>query len=219
MRKLRIGLIFANELLTSCTEVHADLSKLHSFFMRRFAFVFLTCLAGAGVAAAHAQVAPSATLNRLSISAGVIGSAFQPDYAGNGVPESASNWPMGPGAFVDVRFSRWVQIEAEGRWLRFNTFEDIYQDNYLVGPRIPIRQFGRWTPYGKVLFGYSKMNFQNDYAYGRFADIAYGGGVDMRLNNRFTLRAADFEYQQWPNWINGTLKPYGVSVGISYKIF
>jgi len=195
------------------------LSTFRLLFMKRFGLFLLACFAGTGAVAANAQVAPSATLNRLSISAGVLGSAFQPDYAGNGVPETASNWPMGPGAFVDVRFSRWVQIEAEGRWLRFNNFADIYQDNYLIGPRVPIHQFGRWTPYGKVLFGFSKMNFQNNYAYGRFADIAYGGGADMKLNNRFTLRAVDFEYQQWPNWINGTLKPYGVSVGISYRIF
>ncbi|HUN84435.1 MAG TPA: outer membrane beta-barrel protein [Terracidiphilus sp.] len=189
--------------------------------MRRSAFfVFLlACIVDACGISARAQVAPSATLNRMTITAGVLGSGFQPDYAGNGVAESASNWLIGPGAYVDVRFSRWVQAEAEGRWLRFNQFANIYQDNYLIGPKVPIHNFGRFTPYGKVLFGFSKMNFQYNYAYGRFTDIAYGGGVDMKLSDRWTLRPVDFEYQQWPNWINGSLNPYGVSVGIGYKIF
>jgi opacity protein-like surface antigen len=189
--------------------------------MRRSAFFafLLAYIVGTGAITVQAQVVPSATRNRMSLSAGVLGSGFQPDYAGNGVAESASNWLIGPGAYVDLRFSRWVQVEAEGRWLRFNQFAEINQDNYLIGPRVPIRRFGRFTPYGKVLIGFSKMNFQNSYAYGRFTDIAYGGGVDMKLNDRWTLRPVDFEYQQWPNWINGTLNPYGVSVGISYKIF
>ncbi len=148
-----------------------------------------------------------------------MGSAFQPDYEGNGVAESAPNALFGVGAYVDLELSRWVQLEAEGRWLRFNQYVDIHQDNYLLGPRVPIHEFGRFTPYGKVLFGFSNMNFQYDYAHGRFTDIAFGGGVDMKLNRRFTLRVADFEYQKWPNWINGSLSPYGGSVGISYKIF
>jgi hypothetical protein len=41
----------------------------------------------------------------------------------------------------------------------------------------------------------------------------------MPLNHHFTVRAADFEYQIWPNWVNGTLKPYGASVGVAYTIF
>ncbi len=28
--------------------------------------------------------------------------------------------------------------------------------------------------------------------------ITYGGGVDYRLNRKFTIRCADFEYQEWP---------------------
>ena len=52
---------------------------------------------------------------------------------------------------------------------------------------------------------------------GRTLAVAYGGGVDYRLTRRFTLRAFDFEYQQWR--VTPTLYPYGGSVGLSYKIF
>jgi hypothetical protein len=187
--------------------------------MRRSAVILLACIFGAGVMAAQAQVTPSATRSQLSLTAGALGSVFEPDYAGNGIPESAPNALLGVGAYVDVEFSRWVQVEGEARWLRLNKFVDISQDNYLIGPRVPIYHFGRFTPYGKVLFGFSDMNFQYKYAYGRFTDIAYGGGVDYKLSRRLTWRVLDVEYQQWPNWINGPLHPYGGSMGIGYKIF
>lgn len=189
------------------------------FPMRRSAALLLAFMFGAGSLAAHAQVVPSAMRSQLSLTAGGMLSGFQPDYAGNGVPEGAPNGLYGLGAYVDVKFTRWVQLEAEGRWLRLNQFENINQDNYLLGPRVPIHRFGPATPYAKVLFGFSKMNFEFNNAYGRFTDIAYGGGVDVKLSRRFSLRAIDFEYQQWPDWIGGTLNPYGASVGIGYKIF
>ncbi len=148
-----------------------------------------------------------------------MGSVFQPDYAGNGVAEGGPDPLLGAGAYVDFGFRRYLQFEAEGRWLRFNQYQNIYEDNYLIGPRIPIRKYGRFTPYGKALFGWGKMNFQYNYAYGRFADIALGGGVDYDLTPKLSLRAIDFEYQLWPNWVNGTLKPYGGSFGVAYKIF
>jgi Outer membrane protein beta-barrel domain len=186
--------------------------------MRRFVLLVF-CVLCAGVLRTHAQVEPTATRPQFGLSAGAIGSVFQPDYAGNSVPESAPNALWGLGGYVDFRFRRWLQFEAEGRWLRFNQYQDIYEDNYLIGPRIPIKRYGRWTPYGKALFGWGKMNFQYNFAYGRFADIALGGGVDYDLNRRISIRVADFEYQLWPNWVNGTLKPYGGSVGVAYKIF
>ncbi len=148
-----------------------------------------------------------------------MGSVFQPDYAGRFTfqPEASPQPLIGAGAYVDFGFRRYLQFEAEGRWLRFNQYQDIYQDNYLIGPRIPIRKFGRWTPYGKALFGWGAMN--SAFFSGRFANIALGGGVDYDLNRKFNIRVADFEYQLWPNWVNGTLKPYGGSVGVAYKIF
>jgi hypothetical protein len=188
--------------------------------MNRSIFAFF-CFAGfLAVVSAHAQVVPAATSRTFSLSAGALGSMFQPDYAGLGVAQTSPNRLYGPGAYVDVHFSRWVQVEAEGRWLRFNQF---YQpgsttgngeSTYLIGPRIPIVTFHRITPYGKFLVGLGNGPFIN----GNTLVLSYGGGVDYRLTRRFTLRAFDFEYQSWR--VNPTpLSPYGGSVGISYKIF
>ena len=187
--------------------------------MKKSTVILICCIVCVWVAKAHAQVVASATRSPVSLSAGAMGSVFQPDYEGTGVPQQASNALFGVGAYVDLRLRHWIQIEAEGRWLRFNQFEDIYEDNYLIGPKVPIHETRRFKPYAKALFGYSKMNFQYNFAYGHFTDIAFGGGVDMPLTRKITLRAADFEYQLWPNWINGTLKPYGGSVGVAYRIF
>ena len=150
-----------------------------------------------------------------------MGSVFQPDYAGGIGPETSSQRLFGLGVYGDLKFTRWVQLEGEMRWLRFNSFIDITEDNYLIGPRVPIHEF-RWkhaTPYGKALIGMGKMNFAYNSAYGHFFDVALGGGVDLQLTKHISVRPFDFEYQFWPNWVNGTLKPYGGSAGIAYKIF
>ncbi len=147
-----------------------------------------------------------------------MGSIFQPDYAGFLYQPEASPHPLiGFGGYVDFGFRRYLQFEAEGRWLRFNQYLGIYQDHYLIGPRIPIRKYGKFTPYGKALFGWGTMD--SPFFSSRSANIALGGGVDYELNRKLSVRMIDFEYQLWPNWVDGTLKPYGASVGMAYKIF
>jgi hypothetical protein len=188
--------------------------------MKRLAVFFpLSVLFAAGALSARAQVVPAATARQFSITAGALASAFQPDYAGGLVAEGSPYHLYGAGAYVDVKFSRWVQAEAEGRWLRYNQFLNINESNYLIGPRVPIHTFKRVTPYAKVLIGMGKMNFEYNEATGTFTDIAYGGGVDLRVTRKISVRAFDFEYQQWPRWLNSSLYPYGASVGVSYKIF
>lgn len=185
-----------------------------------FSSALLLILASFWAGSAHAQVAPSAYGRQLSLTAGGLGSVFQPDYKGGGSPDSSQSFLFGPGAYVDVQFTRWFGIEAEGRWLRFNQFADIHEDNYLLGYRLPMRQlsFGAFTPYAKVLAGYGKMTFEYNDAHGRFTDLAYGGGLDMRTRGRLTIRPVDFEYQQWPNWLGTSLHPWGFSAGIGWKI-
>jgi hypothetical protein len=210
--------------------------------MRRFGAVLFSILFAAGAVCVRAQVVPSATGRQVSITAGGMASIFQPDFEGDWTftctslcsPLStsstgyyspvagASSQPLiGAGAYVDLRLRRWFQIEAEGRWLRFHQYEGIHQDNYLIGPKIPVYHFRNATIYGKALGGFSKMNF-GDFsgnASGQYTDFAFGGGMDVRLTKRIRLRAADFEYHYWPWWNNSSLSPYGASVGIAYKFF
>src|ERR1039458_9206846 len=120
----------------------------------------------AGTVSAHAQSTPAATSRSISITAGGTASMFQPDFAGNWQPpsyqypmaETSSTALFGVGAYVDVKFTRWIQIEAEGRWQRFNQNAGIYQDNYLAGPRVPIHRFWKASFYGKALGGFSNRS-------------------------------------------------------------
>ena len=176
--------------------------------------VLLFCIALASLAsAAYGQVVPSATGREATLTAGGFGSMFQPDYAGNGIAQASPNRLYGMGVYVDFRVNRWVVVESEGQWLRFNQYLGINESSYMVGPKVPIKTFKGLTPYGKFLVGIGGGSFLN----GHTSIMAYGGGVDYRLNRRFTLRAFDFEYQQW--FVTPQLHPYGGSVGIGYRIF
>ncbi len=183
---------------------------MRSSIVWAFCYVVIVC----GGVAARAQVAASATRGQLSLTAGGEGSVFQPDYAGNGIAESSPTPLAGVGAYLDMRFTRWVQIEAEGRWLHFNEYGGINENSYMIGPRIPILTIGRFTPYGKALFGWGSGSFLS----GRAGAMAFGGGLDYQLSSRFTLRAFDFEYQRW-SVIPQALHPYGSSIGLSYRFF
>jgi hypothetical protein len=138
---------------------------------------------------------------------------FQPDYAGNLVAQTSPNRLYGLGAYADLRLSRWITLEGETNWLRWNQYDGINESSYQIGPKVPIHTFHRWTPYGKVLVGLGDGSFIS----GQAATVSFGGGVDYRLTRKLTVRAFDFEYQRWA--MTPTLWPYGGSVGISYKIF
>lgn len=147
---------------------------------KRLFLVFFSILLGAADLSARAQVVPSATLKGISVTAGGMGSIFQPDFEGTAVTTQSSTTYLcygltgvycipaaqaspylliGLGAYVDVKYNRWIQIEAEGRWMRFNQFQNISQDNYLIGPRIPVYRFWKAQFYGKALVGEGKMTF------------------------------------------------------------
>lgn len=158
----------------------------------------------------QAQVAPSAIKSPISLTAGGMVSVFNPDYI---------NYKLGGvGAFVDLNVFRGAGIEAEGRWQRFHEYFGISQDNYLIGPRVQVFHFWRARPYVKVLGGFTNMNFGQGAGSGRFTTVAFGGGVDIRMTRRWSVRG-DGEYQWWPDFLGGSLYPYGASVGVSYKIF
>lgn len=165
-------------------------------------------------------MAPAAYKSGLAVAVGAEGSVFQPDYAGRNRAEDGPFRLYGVGGYVDTRFTRWLQIEAEGHWLQFNEYappsspKGIGENTYMIGPKVPIVEFHRWQPYGKFLFGWGSG--PGGWLTGRAGSFAYGGGVDFHLTRRITIRPIDIEYQQWR--VNPTLWPYGGSAGISYTI-
>lgn len=180
--------------------------------MKRFCVAFLGFVFAAGICSVQAQVAPSAVGRQLTVTAGGEASSYQPDYANTGVAAHTQHL-YGVSAYVDAEFTRWIQIEAEGRWLHWNQQYGVSENTYMIGPRVPILDYHGFTPYGKFLIGWGSGPFLT----GRTTAWAYGGGVDYRLSQKFTLRCFDFEYQDW--WVTPTLHPYGGSVGLSYRVF
>ena len=185
--------------------------------MKKTICVYLSLALATVALVAHGQVAPAGYEHEARVRVGGFGSVSQPDYAGNGIAQGAPQPLIGLGAYVDIRANRWITIESEGRWNRFNEYvaytTPIGEDSYSIGPKVPIKTYGRFTPYGKFLVGFGTATFLN----GHSTVLTYGGGVDVHLNRRLTLRAADFEYQQW--LLTPNLFPYGGSVGIAYKVF
>jgi hypothetical protein len=172
------------------------------------------------VIGAHGQAPPSAIGRRFTINAGGMGSVFAPGDGSNPVYGNGAHVLGGLGTYVDLHFSHWVQVEGEARWLRFTPYSGEHQDHYLIGPRVPVLQFGRATLFGKALIGAGRMTFPNHYGYGTFTTLAFGGSLDYQLSRKVTFRAVDFEIQDWPKFLpNFTIHPYGVSVGLAYRVF
>jgi opacity protein-like surface antigen len=173
---------------------------------------FLFCVATTAATFATAQSAPSALRSPITLTVGGTASAFDQDYL-------HGHKLVGIGAYVDLDIQHHLGVEAEGRWQHFRELEGVSQDNYLIGPRYRFRRIWKAQPYAKALGGFSNMNFEDGYGTGRFTTFAFGGGLDLKVDRRWTVRVPDFEYQYWPSFLNGSLHPYGVSAGISYRIF
>ena len=72
---------------------------------------------------ARGQVVPAATGRTFSVERRRRWvRSFSPITRGTASRKTSPNRLYGVGAYVDARFSRWLQIEAEGRWLRFNEY-------------------------------------------------------------------------------------------------
>jgi hypothetical protein len=176
----------------------------------------ISVLHGTNSPSLRAQVAPPAFKSSFSLSAGGMTSAFQfRDVMG--VPDKTG----GVGAYVDLNLLHGVGVEAEGRWQRFYVWQGIHRDNYLIGPRLQFRPFWRMRSYLKVLGGFTDIGFGACGGSGRFGTVAFGGGLDFRLARRINVRVLDAEYQleQWSASPRPHSMPYGVSVGIAYRIF
>jgi opacity protein-like surface antigen len=160
---------------------------------------------------AHAQAVATATASGVSLHAGGGYTNYQADYGKRRLG----------GYFIFADYNRTPHwgLEFETRMLRFNQEFNSHQTTFLIGPRYTYRK-PHFTAYGKLLLGNGRFHFPYDYADGSYFVLAPGGGVDVRLgSSRFTIRAADIEYQSWPNFTFGGLHPWGYSGGISARIF
>jgi len=179
--------------------------------MRRLVVAALALCAGALTGAASAQDIPSAKGPGSSLVLGGTVSSFQSDYG--------KTYLAGASGYVDANVFNRVGIEAEARTLRFNSNDGMRQTTYLAGPRLS-KDFGSLRVYTKLMAGRGTFEFPYGYARGSYFVTAAGGGVDWRVKHTpLIVRVVDFEYQRWPQFTYGDLRPYGLSTGLSLRIF
>jgi len=124
----------------------------------------------------------------------------------------------GATVFVDANVYNRFGLEAEGRRLQFHSDDGTKLSTYLGGPRFS-RDFRSFRPYTKFLAGRGEFDFPYGYAKGTYFMVAAGAGLDWRIGNRLFVRVIDFEYQRWSQFTFGNLTPYGISTGLSFRVF
>jgi hypothetical protein len=158
----------------------------------------------------HAQVVPSAVGPGAYIALGAGVSGFQAVYGQRDL--------VGGFLYADVHPQWRVGFEGEARFLRFHSYEEVTETNYLGGLRIRLLHAHRLEPYGKFLAGMGRITLPFQQAHGAFLALVPGAGLDVVVNHMVTLRAVDFEYQHWPQFPYGPLNPYGVSAGVRLRV-
>ena len=168
------------------------------------AVVFLGLLGAAPLL--NAQAAPTATrLGDLKIGGGF--STADSDYGDRF---------NGGAAYFDFDFRPNLGVTGEFHFVKDQN--DLYEKTYEVGGRY-FREYRRFVPYAKVLYGRGVFNFpvnpdgfRENLAYNL---IAAGGGTDYKVKPYLYVRA-DWEYQQWFSFAGSSLTPNIFTFGAAY---
>jgi hypothetical protein len=180
-------------------------------FCMQAVFVIVTLVMWIGaIGVAHGQVVAAGDAGRLTITAGATGTGSYLQYGERKM--------VGVTGFVDFDARSPFGIELEGRWLEWNQTANVHAETYSIGPRYH-KNLGNLQPYAKGLLGYANFNFPYNLATGRYLMVTAGGGVDYHLTNRIYLRAADVEYQYWPQFTFGAMSTFSVSTGLRVRVF
>lgn len=169
------------------------------------AVVFLGLLGAAPLL--NAQAAPTATrLGDLKIGGGF--STADSDYGDRF---------NGGAAYFDFDFRPNLGVTGEFHFVKDQN--DLYEKTYEVGGRY-FREYRRFVPYAKVLYGRGVFNFPVN-PDGFRANLAYnliaaGGGTDYKVKPYLYVRA-DWEYQQWFSFAGSSLTPNIFTFGAAYR--
>jgi len=167
--------------------------------------VFLSLLGAAPLL--NAQAAPTATrLGDLKIGGGF--STADSDYGDRF---------NGGAAYFDFDFRPHLGVTGEFHFVKDQN--DLYEKTYEVGGRY-FREYRRFVPYAKVLYGRGVFNFPVN-PDGFRANLAYnliaaGGGTDYKVKPYLYVRA-DWEYQQWFSFAGSSLTPNIFTFGAAYR--
>jgi hypothetical protein len=182
--------------------------------MMKYCFSALVLVVALGIAAPRASAQATATATGRTLAVGLSYQNSDPDYG----PSRSS----GVGIFANYDVSRHLGATAE---MNFQTaFSNVVflEHVYLVGAR-GLYNRGRYIGYAKFLVGGATasnnaaggVSILN--APGSYPVVAYGGGLEIRFEHHFTLRAIDYEQQQWLRYHPNGLTPGVFSFGGAYR--
>jgi hypothetical protein len=122
----------------------------------------------------------------------------------------------GGAAYINFDFLPHLGVEGEFHFVKDSA--DLYEKTYEVGGRY-FRTYGKFVPYGKVMYGRGVFNFP-PLPDGFRANLAYnlvaaGIGVDYKVKPYLYVRA-DWEYQKWFGFQNSSLTPSILTIGAAY---
>jgi opacity protein-like surface antigen len=139
-------------------------------------------------------------------------------YAGNG-----SN---GFDVSIAGNLNNWLGLVADvgGQYTRLDDqgfTEKIRTHSILFGPRFSLRR-GRVVPFAHVLVGFSHLSTKTN-EFGAplsFSDsswgLALGGGLDIKINDKFAIRALQVDYLR-THFFNETQTKGRISVGVVFR--
>jgi opacity protein-like surface antigen len=117
-------------------------------------------------------------------------------------------------AYADLDFNLHLGVEAELHQA-FNTAGGSFSEKtYEIGAR-GFTTIGPFVPYGKAMIGHGTLAFPNNGATPGYTLFAAGAGLDYKLAKRFHLRA-DYEFQKWSTFQNGSFSPQLLTFGAAY---
>jgi opacity protein-like surface antigen len=166
-------------------------------------FAILLCFAGV----AWGQAVPTATR-------GVdlqVGGGFVLDHS-----DFETKMFRGGAFYASADFQHHLGVELDFHQANSPT-DTVYERTYEGGVRYH-REYGRFVPYGKVMYGRGVFNFptfgtiQANLAFNEFS---FGSGADFHLLSRVNLRA-DYEYQDWHRFQPNGLTPQVLTIGVAY---
>ena len=167
-----------------------------------------------GASVSHAQASYAAT-RMLDVQVGGT-------YA-NGNSDTARSRFNGFGIYGDVDFKHHFGVEGEFHFISDQDPDAVYEKTYEIGGRY-FRHYGRFSPYGKALYGRGVFNYPPPCCANlAYNIIAFGAGTDIRILRHLNGRV-DYEYQKWfsfsPNAVSGdtnhVLSPSLISAGFAY---
>jgi hypothetical protein len=119
-------------------------------------------------------------------------------------------------------FNRWFGIVGDYSYRVAEYYADKPLQTFTAGPRVTLRLIPRLTPFAHVMFGGAGSGCASfsDTAgcqFGIASAMALGGGLDVQINKRLSIRAIQFDKIR-TQFGNNTNTYTGLSFGLVFKL-